>query len=296
MTTTLPDGPHADTSVVEQEGVYDGLPHGVYLADPVPGGSLSSSGARLLLPPNCPAIYRHRADNGWPSNGDFDLGHAAHLYTLGVGPELHIVDAEDWKTKAAREMRDAAYAADRVPLLRADHERVQDMAAALRSHHIAGPLFEPGSGKPEQSLFWVDRQAGVWCRARTDWLRRAASGRLIISDYKTTKSAEPSYLRRAMHDYGYFQQAPWYADGAQALGLDDDPTFIFVFQEKTPPYLITVVRPDPTAVQIGRRLNRQAIEIYHRCVTTGTWPGYSDDVETVALPPWVERRHNEETW
>jgi hypothetical protein len=50
MTATL------DRTVITQPGVYD-LPADVYHADPVPpelGGSLSSSGAKLLLPRPAP--------------------------------------------------------------------------------------------------------------------------------------------------------------------------------------------------------------------------------------------------
>ena len=41
--------------VITEPGVYD-VPFDEYLRDPVPGGSLSTSGARLLLD-TCPAIF-----------------------------------------------------------------------------------------------------------------------------------------------------------------------------------------------------------------------------------------------
>jgi hypothetical protein len=83
MTATL------DTTVITQPGVYD-LPADVYHADPVPaelGGSLSSSGAKLLLPPSCPAIYQWARTH--PTYSDaFDFGHAAHKKVLGAGAEI----------------------------------------------------------------------------------------------------------------------------------------------------------------------------------------------------------------
>lgn len=48
MTTT--------TWTITEPGVYD-LPAEVYHADPVEGGSLSSTGARKLLPPSCPGWH-----------------------------------------------------------------------------------------------------------------------------------------------------------------------------------------------------------------------------------------------
>jgi len=290
MTTTLP-------IVITEPGVYD-IPDAVYHADPIPGGSLSSSGARKLLPPSCPAKFRHWADNGQAPKTAFDLGHAAHKHVLGAGAPLVVVDAADWRTKAAKEQRDQAYADGRVPLLAKDHERVIDMAAALLKHPTAAALFQPHSGKPEQSLFWTDQRTGVRCRARLDWLRHPAPGRrLIIPDYKTCDSADLEHIQRAIYNYGYHQQAAFHLDGIRALDLDADPVFLLVFQETAAPYLVTIVQPDLAALRIGRQLNHEALEVYAECDRTGVWPGYSDDIELISLPAWVESRHaTKEIW
>lgn len=279
------------TSIVSP-GVYD-LPDAVYHRDPVPGGSLSSSGARRLLAPSCPALFEYERKHGRPPRREFDLGHAAHLLVLGAGPELVVIKAKDYKTKAAREERDAAYGDGKVPVLAAEHEQVQAMAAAIRAHPIASALFHSDGGLPEQSLFWVDEPTGVWRRARPDWLPSQRGGRLLIPDYKTTVSAEPRSLARSMANFGYFQQAAWYLDGIRALGLAEDTAFLFVCQEKTPPHLVTVVELDYDALRIGHEMNRKAIEVYAECTRTGHWPGYSDDVELISLPPWAARQLEE---
>lgn len=277
---------------ITEPGVYD-IPDADYHADPVPGGSLSSSGVRMLLPPSCPALYRYWADHGSAPKADYDFGHAAHLEVLGAGPPVRVVDAPDWRTKAAREARDEAYAAGEVPLLAADHWTVREMASALRSNPIVRALFNTDSGRPEQSLFWVDE---VWRRARLDWLpERRGMGRVILADYKTTNCAAPDAITKAIYNYGYHQQGAWYLDGAQRLGLvGEDAAFLFVFQEKTPPYLVTVVQPDAMALRVGRDLNRRAVEVYRECLLTGRWPGYSEDVELVGLPAWAENRYLQE--
>jgi hypothetical protein len=59
---------------------------------------------------------------------------------------------------------------------------------------------------------------------------------------------------------------------------------------------VTVAQPDQMALQIGDRLRREALRTYRECVESGRWPGYSDDVELVGLPAWVERQYNEEIW
>jgi len=282
----------AEPLAVTEPGVYDGMPVEAYLADPVPGGSLSASGAKLLLPPSCPAKYRWYADHGRPNKDEFDFGHAAHKEVLGDGAPVEVIDAADWRTKAAREAKEKAYANGRIPLLPQDWATVQAMAAALRQHPVAAALFAPGSGRPEQTLIWRDEETGVMLRSRVDWLRNRGGSRLIIPDYKSCNSADPTSAAKALHDFGYYRQAPWYCAGATALGLDDEPAFLLVMQEKTPPYLIGVYQPDPFAMQAGHRLNRKAIHVYRDCVRDNRWPAYSDDVEALALPGWAEYQHN----
>lgn len=283
-------------TIITQPGVYADLPNDEYHADPVPselGGSLSSSGARRLLPPSCPAKFRWNADHGQAPTDVFDFGHAAHGLALGDGPELVKVDAADWRTKAAKEAREAARTAGKVALLPEDYAAVHAMAKALREHPIATRLFS--DGLPEQSLFWVDEWAGVWRRARLDWLPNGGRGRPIIPDYKSTRSADPDAISKHLADYGYDLQAAWYLDAVRALLGADDAAFVFVFQEKDPPYLVTVVEPDPIALEIGRDKARRAIDLFAECTESGSWPGYSDDIELIGLPAWAQRRHYQET-
>lgn len=282
---------------IEHPGVYE-LPACVYHRDPVRGGSLSSTGARKLLPPSCPALFRHWADMGQEPNRVFDFGHAAHAEVLGVGQPVRVVDADSWRTKKAQDERREAYADGAVPLLACEWKTVQEMAAALRAHPVASVLFDPDTGAGEQSLFWVDEDSGVWCRAMLDWMPHPVQGqRLIIGDYKTSQSAEPNSIAKTVAAYGYDQQAAWYLNGVTALGLhgDIEPAFVFIFQEKTAPYLVTIAQPDAEALMWGERLNRKAIDIYRTCIETGRWPGYADDVISVGLPTWTVR-NREYAW
>jgi hypothetical protein len=105
-------------------------------------------------------------------------------------------------------------------------------------------------------------------------------------------------LQKDIAKFGYHQQFAWYIDAARALGLaDDDTAFVFVAQEKTPPYLVSVVQLDEMALRIGRFLNGEALRLYAQCRKTGRWPGYADDVQIVQLPGWYERQFdNEDIW
>lgn len=277
----------ATSTLITEPGVWANMSDDVYHADPVPGGSLSSGGARRLLEPGGPRKFAY--DRAHPRTGGtktFDLGHAVHTMALGAGPALWIVDAPDWRTKAAREERDEAYAAGKVPILVEDASRVRHMVdAILDTHPIAEALLR-ADGAVEQSLFWVDQATGVWCRARHDKATRDRNGRLVIVDVKTCENAHENAFRKSLATYGYHQQDPWYRDAAIALGLDDDPAFLFIAVEKQPPHLVNVLQLADEDLEVGRRRNRAALRTYAECTETGVWPGYGTDIATVTLPPY----------
>jgi hypothetical protein len=270
--------------LIAEPGVYDGMPAADYHAHP----ALSASSAKLLLPPSCPALFRHWADNPRPPKREFDRGHAAHGLVLGVGEQVVVVDAADWRTAKAKAARAEAYGSGFVPVLAHEWQAVLDMAAALRRHPIAGPLFEPGTGRAELSIVWDDTDFGVQRRARLDWLK----GRLVV-DYKTCDSAAPAACAKAMYAYDYHGQLDWYETAVVEAGLVEAPAGLIVWQEKTPPYLVHVTEPDPVALAAGRDRNRKALDIYARCVAADRWPGWADDTITpLALPRWAELAHD----
>jgi hypothetical protein len=292
------------TAVIEQ-GRFP-MTAAEYHADPVPGGSLSSSGARKLLPPSCPALYRHWADNPEEHRSTYETGSAAHKLVLGEGPGLVRIEGdgksgpEVWNTNAVKDKVTAARKAGKIPLKPSAFDTVHAMADVIRAHPIASALFAPGSGQPEQALVWQEKAAwfeDVSCRALVDWLPNPRPGRLLLPDYKTCVSASPDDVAKSIARYGYHIQGAWYLAGLRALGLADETAkFLLVMQEKTAPYLVTVVEPDRDAMRLGAMRMREAINTYAECTATGRWPGYSDDVVIAELPPWETRELNGEVW
>jgi PDDEXK-like domain of unknown function (DUF3799) len=277
---------------VTEPGVYGDMREDVYHADPVPGGSLSSSGAKKLL--SCPARFAHDRQQPPQPTAAMELGTAVHKLVLGTGSDLVLIDAENYRTKAAQQSAAAARAAGKVPLLPHEAAHAGEIADAVLAHPLARSLFDPEHGRPEESLFWQDEKTGISRRARLDWLPYPGryQRRMIIPDLKTCVSASPAAIAKAVANFGYHIQAPWYLDGVRALGLDDDPAFVFVFAETTPPFLVTVAQLHPDTMAAGQRLGRHACERYRDCTQAGIWPGYSEHaetIETISLPPWALR-------
>src|SRR5213082_3440728 len=113
------------TGMVTAPGVYD-MDEATYHGDPVPGGSLSCSGAKLLIPPNCPAIYQWARKQGRTPTRAMEFGTAAHAEVLGRGWPISVGDPKwgDWQAKEAQEWGKAERAAGRVPLLARDREKI----------------------------------------------------------------------------------------------------------------------------------------------------------------------------
>lgn len=274
-----------EATVITEPGLYPDMPDDTYHGDPVPGGSLSVSGAKKLLT-TCPAKFAYEREHGRAPKAEFDFGHAAHLKVLGKGARLAVIDARDYKTDKAKGEKAAAYASGQVPMLVGQIPVVDAMAAAIRRHPLASRLLAPDPAMSEQSGFWLDEQHGVWRRLRIDrmcWL----GDRLVIVDYKTCESADNESCRKALRNFGYDQQDDWYTTGARALELHDEPGFLFVFQERTAPYLVNVVGCDDGAVAYGHRLNDKALSIFAECQATGVWPGYGSEITYLSLPGWV---------
>ncbi|HJR88616.1 MAG TPA: PD-(D/E)XK nuclease-like domain-containing protein [Aeromicrobium sp.] len=270
---------YADKDANPGAGLIHGLDEAEYHAHPT---SLSVSGAKVLL--KSPARYKWEREH--PVHKDvFDFGTAAHKLVLGVGADLEVIHHDDWRTKAAREERDAARAAGKTPILRGDYDTVQAMADRLSEHRTAMALLS--EGKPEVSAFCADEATGVMRRARFDWLNED-----MLTDYKTAASSEPDAFGRAAHSFGYHMQAAWYLDIARDLGMEPRG-FVFIVQEKTAPHEVTCIELTRDAVDLGRLRNQAALERFRDCTESGIWPGYAPDDRIVStdLPVWAYREN-----
>lgn len=283
--------------VVTEPGIYD-MPAEDYHADPVPDGSLSSTGARTLVK-RCPASYdfdQHKPED--QKKKHFVLGSAAHLMVLEpekFAEKIHVVDADDWRTKAAKEERDQATADGKTALLNKDLLALKSMRDVIWKDAVICRAFE--DSVYEKSLFWRDAETGIMCRCRPDVLPLSAP---YMADYKTTTDASPDAFARSIYDHGYHQQAAWYLEGFERLYNRSLDNFWFIAQETSAPYLTSIHRVSPYGLQIGRALNQRAKRIWKHCKETGQWPGFLPDFSGKQIffqaepPPWVAKTYEQQ--
>lgn len=277
--------------IITEPGIY-AISADAYHADPCIEPSLSSSLAKLLVnktPLHCWHAHPRLNPMYEPEEKEaFDIGKACHSLMLNDPQIFEIIDAPDWRTKVAKDGRDEARAAGKIPLLVDQFERVSDMFTAARmqldEHREAQAAFT--GGRPEATLIF--KEGGVWCRARLDWL---PDDRRFFDDFKTCDCADPDAFQRIIISLGYDVQAAFYRRGIRALGLSENPNFRFVVQEKDPPYMLSVIGLTPGLLDLADRKVDKALRLWAECLETNKWPGYPNRTMYVDCPSWHEAQY-----
>jgi len=254
--------------------------------------SLSASIAKILCnatPAHAREAHPRLNPNFKKPDGEekFDIGTASHSILLEGVSKIEVIVADDWKKQATRDLRDEARAAGFVPLLSRQADAVVAMVEAakvqLAAHDVQPTLFGP-EGHAERTLAWDD-DGGVACRARPDWL---ADDCTLIADYKTAHNANPEkWAKRALFDNGYDIQCALYLRGLLKI-TGVHAKWLWVVQEKTPPYVLSVVRPGADVLAIGSAKAQRAINLWRDCLERDEWPGYSATVYEAELPAWAD--------
>lgn len=297
-------------TTVTEPGVYD-LPLSEYVQDPCPEPSLSASVAwELITRSPLHAWAKHPRLNLEPirkQGAALDFGSVAHRLLLGDGIRIVVVEADNYRTKVAQQLRDAAYAAGDVPILSVEYERATEMAAAARrqlADHDVGDVFADPTGLAERTLVW--READTWCRCCADWIVPKPSGRVFVYDIKTTTNAHPAAWTNRVVQLGHAFKAAWYCRGAiKTLGLPEPQvieelddrglrvrrlqskvTFRFVTQETTPPYALAVYEIDDEDLIQATEDAEAAILAWGKCLEADVWPGLPPKVMKLPLPAY----------
>src|SRR5215469_2806071 len=243
-----------------EPGLYETAINDYHRDLPCPEPSLNASLIPFLL--QCPAKARVRHPKLNPTwRGEetrrMDLGSVAHKLLLGKGRDVKIIEADNYRTKAAQEERDAARAAGLIPVLVADLATAEAMhTACVKQLEDFGVDNTFEGGKSELAMFWQD-EAGCWGRSLIDRLRDDLPT-WHVWDYKTTeRCVRPEDAGMGAHivDMGYDTQLAVQERGLLTLfpSLAGRLRFRLLWQETEEPYLISVIEPDSATMSIARR-------------------------------------------
>jgi PDDEXK-like domain of unknown function (DUF3799) len=279
--------------ITPPSGIALDLDSETYHADPCATPSLSSSVAHILTkqsPKHAWAAHPRLGGKPRAPRAAWDTGSLSHRLLLGAGDEVAIVNASDWRTKAAKEARAEARARHAIPVLRHKHEEAQAKAEIIRAQ-LLELGFDLTKGHSEVTAFWRETwEPGkqIECRARLDHLI-IGDGRAVILDLKSTASANPSDVARSASSFGYHIQETAYRCAIETIrpDLTGRVDFAFLFYELEEPYAVTPARLSGSFRELGSRQWARAVQQWGSCLERNAWPGYTESVVTLEPPPWA---------
>lgn len=198
------------------------------------------------------------------------FGRAAHVYILegvDVFNESYAV-MPDGMIRRGKEFTKFALKNQGKILLKIDEmDIILEMHEALMKSEAA--VFFKKKGKTEVSLFWEHK--GIQCKGRLDKLIKGESIDIMV-DYKTCLDASEAGCRRSIERYKYWLQEAHYGSGYhQITGRDLEA--VFIFQEKTSPYDVCMMRVSDHASPIAYERWQEYMLHLEQCINKKDFPG-----------------------
>ena len=195
-------------------------------------------------------------------------------------------------TKVYEDMVKQMEGEGKVILSTKNYQMLEDMHEAFFNHPKAAAAVNPAHGKPEVSFF--TKWDGFEYKCRADFFGER-KGKTYLVDYKTTSGGEFADIQRSLGKYGYDVQAAHYMDVVQDCVGKRPDVFIFIFQEKEPPYEVAVIRVGNDTLDYASQALLGVKEKIRNCFDADHFPTkYGEDTVTMEVN---EYRQNElERW
>lgn len=243
------------------------------------------------------AHYKYFHDN--PENKDtpaLQFGRAYHKYCLepyDFYNEFAVAPNVNRRTKAGKEEWEEFVEENKGKEVISEemYETIDAMRNALYATPFAKKLIY---GEHEKSFFWTDEESGFECKCRPDSFGKVG-GQPICVDLKTCQCAETEKFMRDAVKLGYDIQASHYCAGLKAnTGLDFE--FVFIAQEKNPPYCVNILQADEFFMRSGNEVRASLLETYKECLEKNDFPaymGFKDDIKisSLGLPEWMKKAY-----
>lgn len=271
-----------------KRGWHGAMSATTYHSDPCEVPSLSNSIANVLLTRSPLHAWRAHPKLGGKareSSEEQDKGSVVHALILGEDERIVVIPFDDFRMKAARDMRDHAIANGLIPvkasLYRECLQEVKEIKVNLAKHGI---VWGAGRGeRPEMVAIWdeptelpnletgIREDAKVLCRARMDCVHEN-----VIYDIKTTRDGTDAAIERAIRTYGYHVQQAAYISAFERLtpSWAGRVEFLFLFIELETLEVIPVELGSELRT-IGEQRWQRAVNAWGKCLRANEWPGYA---------------------
>lgn len=245
---------------------------------------VSNSGLKLIN--RAPALYYHKYIQPIETEKPYDeeksdaliFGQAYH--TMALEPHLFekmFVVSPKFEGTGSRNAKKEFLENNKgkYPISLKVYKQVSSMVETLKKHSVCADLLNPYHIIVENVFKWTNPETGVKCKIKPDAYN---TQKRICIDLKSTDDASENGFHKASRMYRYNVQAPFYLEGLNHNGMNPD-SFIFIAQEKEPPYLISLFYASGETLAAGREIYLQDLETYRICKQSGIWPGYGDEIK-----------------
>ena len=248
---------------------------------------ISSSELKKIM--KSPLHYKHWKENPQEDTPALLFGRAAHKYVLETYDfftEFAVAPNCDRRTKEGKETwaKFLAESDGKDVITEEQFKQIEDMRTAMLATPFVSKLI---NGEHEVSYFWTDEDTGLKCKCRPDSINHKLK---IICDYKTCDNAETQQFMRQAINLGYDLQSSYYIDGVKA-NTGEDYIFVFIAQEKKPPYAVNILQADDVFIRSGRDVYKSMLQTYKDCSESGNWYGYlgfESQINSLGVPKWME--------
>jgi exodeoxyribonuclease VIII len=268
---------------------------GEYEYDQLPGVHITA----LKEMRKSPKHYRHRTRKPKKPTNAMSLGIYAHIATLE--PDRFLREYVIWQARSdegkTRQRRGNAWESfmsahpGKTIIRDEEYEEAIAISQAIRSDPCAMKYL--AVGRPEVAMTWLDKETGIQCCGRLDWLTTIA-GTACIPDLKSARDADPFWFTRDSAKLDYHLQLAYYFDGLEAI-TGKEPLAKIIAVESFEPYDVVVYDVPEEVLDIGRDAYRELLVKLRDCTERDEWPGKGGGIErTLYLPHWAIPEEDED--
>lgn len=173
---------------------------------------------------------------------------------------------------------------DKIPVAADLYDDLYKALSAFADNKRAMKLIE--GAQIEQSVYAQDHESGLYVKARPDiW-----KGDVLI-DLKTTEEINRQFRNR-IFDFGYDFQMGHYSETIRSSGHNRIKDYYIIAFEAVAPFDLKIFRMDLGDIDAAINLRQQYLNEISVCVRQNKFPGYSDDIETVTKPNYMQKNQD----
>jgi len=219
------------------------------------------------------------------SHPALNLGNAVH--TLVLEPEKFLdefavmekVDLRTTKGKEYQKLFDEN-SQGKIILKEEDYLLAKNISQEILNHPSVSVILKD-SFSVEKSIFWIDEDTELVCKARPDIWSHSLG---VIFDIKTTNDASPENFMYSIRKYNYHIQAAMQIDAIFKNTGEMVKGFSILAAPTEAPHKPYIYMLDDDTIKQGRYEYQSALKIIKKCMDNNRWDLDREEVIPIGMP------------